>query len=75
MNIEHENTVRALKDESPLVNSVWCRFGIHRWTQWNKGQWIKDKDYSSIQHYVLNKRCVHCNTLKIKKVKGLVSKA
>ena len=72
MNIEHENTVRTLKDEELIVDSPWCRFGIHRWLRWDEGQWIKDRSYSSKKHYVICKRCVHCNTLRVRYV-GLES--
>ena len=31
---EKENTFRILKDEKPLVKSIWCRFGIHNWSMY-----------------------------------------
>lgn len=37
MNIDHENTARALKDQ-PLfaTKQWWCRFGVHTWLMWSK---------------------------------------
>ena len=33
-----ENTFRILKDEVPLMKSIWCRFGIHNWTMYGEPQ-------------------------------------
>ena len=68
MNVDHENTVRTLKDEPPIATGIWCRFGIHRWTMWSDGQWIRDRDYSSLQNYIQNMNCVHCNKMKTRQV-------
>jgi hypothetical protein len=32
---EKQNTFRVLKDEVPLVSSIWCYLGFHNWTKWN----------------------------------------
>jgi hypothetical protein len=36
MSPEKENTFRALKDEPLLMTSVFCRFGIHKWTKYGE---------------------------------------
>lgn len=37
MNLHHENTARALKDEPLFATRQWlCRFGIHTWLLWGK---------------------------------------
>jgi hypothetical protein len=36
MTPEKENTFRALKDEPLLMTSVFCRFGIHKWTKYRE---------------------------------------
>jgi hypothetical protein len=33
---EKNNTFRTLKEETPLIKSVWCYLGIHNWTMWNE---------------------------------------
>jgi hypothetical protein len=36
MNISHENTARALRDEPLFATRQWlCRFGIHTWLKWH----------------------------------------
>ena len=69
MSIDSENTMRALKDVPLLVNSRWCRFGIHRWTVWNKGEWVKDE--WGERYFTQYKTCACCNTIRSKRVKGL----
>jgi len=35
MNVEVENTARALRDQPLFATRQWyCRFGIHTWLQW-----------------------------------------
>ena len=71
MNIEHENTVRALKDEPSIVNSVWCRFGIHRWTFWSNPGVLKDK--WGTRAFFQTKECVHCGLVAKRRIEGIIS--
>lgn len=35
MNVDKENTFRALKDQDLFATRQWwCRFGIHTWLKW-----------------------------------------
>lgn len=53
---EANNTLRALKDQPPLVTSFLCRFGWHNWEQWGAPR----RSPSSI--YVRQGRyCCQCN--------------
>lgn len=64
MNIDQENTVRALKDATPIVNSKWCFWGFHTWEQWSKPYQPNKNSSRMIQHAY----CVCCNVVKTKKV-------
>lgn len=55
------NTARALKDQPPLVSSIWCYFGLHNYTKW--GQPTKEGIY-----YVQNRGCVNCGKFQRRKV-------
>lgn len=63
MSAEKENTFRALKDERLLMTSIWCIFGIHKWTRYSDPVKIEttysNGAYRSIMRQ--DKRCVHCN--------------
>jgi len=63
MNIEHENTVRALADRPLIQRSPWCNFGIHTWEQWSK-PYIPKGDHKNIQH----RYCASCNKVILRKV-------
>lgn len=63
---EQENTLRALQDLPLLVTSRACAWGWHQWTQWNKGQLIKDR-YDR-PFWAQQQRCIHCNTMKSRRV-------
>jgi hypothetical protein len=67
MNIEKENTFRALKDEPLLITSLLCRFGWHRWTQWSDVYLPKNAS-TNIQ----DAHCGCCNKMRIHKVTGPV---
>lgn len=57
MNIKHENTVRALRDELPIVISIWCRFNFHLWTIWCEPFQRK----GDVTIHRQTRHCVHCN--------------
>lgn len=65
MNIEHENTIRALRDEMPLVTSRWCAWGIHQWEQWSK-VYVPKGGYKNVQHAY----CARCNRIRVRQVGG-----
>ena len=65
MNIDQENTWRALQDEVPLVTSWLCRFGWHRWSQWSE-VYLPKNGANNIQH----SHCDCCNKMRIHKVAG-----
>lgn len=52
MNVEHENTARALRDE-PLfaTRQWWCRLGIHTWMKWNDPVKTTRGVYTFIEQY------------------------
>lgn len=60
---EAENTFRALKEEPLLVKSIWCYFGLHKWTQWgkpmNRVEGAYDVDYQT-------RVCSCCNEYNVK---------
>lgn len=56
MNIEHENTKRALAEQPLLQKSKWCNLGIHTWEQWSQPYTPKGAS-QSIQH----RYCASCN--------------
>lgn len=63
---EKNNTFRALKEETPLIKSIWCYFGIHNWTMWGepeKGVW--KSSISMYEHKVLfqYRCCGNCHKL------------
>jgi hypothetical protein len=64
MNIDEENTFRALKDQAPIATSRWCFFGIHTWERWGKA--YKPKQNSS--KHIQTRHCVHCNKLDVQEV-------
>ena len=57
MNIALENTARALRDETLLMKSRWCKLGFHTWEQWSKPYLPKNSTSGSIQH----RYCASCN--------------
>ena len=64
---EHNNTIRALKDEELLVSSWWCRFGIHNWTRWKNAELGTHTPWHSTFSKTVqyrSKYCCHCNHVK-----------
>ena len=68
MNVDHENTIRALRDQAPLATRPWrCRLGIHLWEKYSmpvvqsRGLWtyVEQTRYCAccgkIDRYVLEK--------------------
>ena len=53
---EVENTKRVLAGEDPLITSFWCRFDLHRWTQWSD----PFRDDSTYKWWV-KRKCASCN--------------
>ncbi len=52
MNIDHENTARALKDQPLFATNQWlCAFGIHTWLQWGKVAMNRRGSYSMVEQY------------------------
>ena len=63
---EKNNTFRTLKEETPLIKSIWCYFGIHNWTVWGepqKGIW--KSSISMYKHHVVfqYRCCGNCHKL------------
>jgi hypothetical protein len=64
MNVDKENTFRALKDE-PLIarHQWWCRLGVHTWTKYDppvkiqRGVWL---------HVEQHRTCVCCGAFDTK---------
>ena len=71
MSPEKENTIRALRNEPLIMTSVWCIFGIHKWTKYSNPESIGTKYFPgkrpSGYYKVINQEafCVHCNKLKL----------
>ena len=58
MNIDHENTIRALKDQDLLAtNQWWCRFGIHTWEKFKAPVKTRRGVYDYIEQY---RNCAFC---------------
>ena len=52
MNIEHENTVRALADKELFATRQWwCAFGIHTWLKWSKPYQSTLGVYTFVEQY------------------------
>ncbi len=64
MNIEKENTFRALKDEPLLIESWLCRFGWHRWEKWSN-PYIPKGGSNNLQ----TSSCACCNKVRVYSVK------
>ena len=63
MNIEHENTARALKDEPLLATTPWrCRFMLHVWTKWTTPVTLKRGIYLHTEQY---RQCSCCGKAQI----------
>lgn len=63
MNLEEENTFRALKDE-PAIQSWRCRFGWHRWTKWK----FKEGDWQVGRAPLAACKCADCDLPRVKYV-------
>lgn len=52
MNIDQENTMRALKDQELLAtHQWWCRFGIHTWEKFKPPVKTRRGAYDYIEQY------------------------
>lgn len=58
---EKTNTMRILAGAEPLITSIWCKFGIHTWTQWSPS-FIDGKNCYQDAY------CAHCNKRKARQV-------
>lgn len=63
--VDEENTLRTLKDQTLLVSSPWCAFGIHQWEQWGKA--FKPMEKTS-NRYVQTRHCARCNKMDVSEV-------
>lgn len=68
MDVEKENTFRALKDEDLIGTSRWCSFGFHKWTMWNNGN--AQRNVYGDTYLIQQRICVHCNDFEQRR-KGL----
>jgi len=60
---EAENTFRTLKEQTPLIKSIWCYIGLHRWTMWGKPISRTEGGYNiDLQ----TRTCSSCNQVGIK---------
>lgn len=58
MNIEHENTARALKDLPLFATRQWmCRLGIHTWLHWSEPVKTRRGAYDYVEQY---RKCGCC---------------
>ena len=62
MSIDSENTMRRLKDQLPVLNSIRCRIGLHQWTVWSN-PFQNGNDVFIQRQY---RHCVCCNLHKEK---------
>lgn len=59
MNVEKENTFRALKDLPALAtHQWWCRLGIHSWLPWQDPVKNRRGAYDFVEQFRV---CGHCN--------------
>jgi hypothetical protein len=58
MNIDHENTVRALRGDAPIAtHQWWCRLGLHTWLMWTEPKMTRRGVYNYIEQY---RACACC---------------
>lgn len=66
---EAENTFRTLSEKPLLVKSMWCYFGIHRWTQYagpkQRREGVYVIDYQT-------RYCDSCNLLDVKTLRKTI---
>lgn len=52
MNIDHENTVRALAGKELFANNQWfCAVGIHTWLKWKSPVKTRRGVYDYVEQY------------------------
>ena len=68
MDVEKENTFRALKDEELLVTSFWCRVGWHTWEHWSAPYLPSSNASHNIQH----RYCCHCGKAEVRRISDFV---
>ena len=64
MNVSKENTFRALKDETLIVDSWLCRVGWHRWEVWSR-PYIPNGGKYNLQ----DSSCACCGMIRVRKLK------
>lgn len=68
MNVDKENTFRALKDQ-PLfaTRQWWCRFGLHTWLQWSDPVKVRRGAYDYVEQYRKCGCCGHAQRRQLSK--------
>lgn len=64
MNVAKENTFRALKDQTLLIDSWLCRFGWHTWEKWSRPYIPKGGQFN-----LQDSTCACCNKVRVRKLK------
>lgn len=59
---DQENTMRTLANQ-PLLESVRCVFGLHKWSQWGP---VQKTTYSAWP--LQESSCVLCNKIRMRKI-------
>lgn len=59
MDIDKENTFRALKDQDLIATGRWCKFGFHTWTKWLNGDQFRN--FAGRKWLIQRRECIHCN--------------
>lgn len=65
MGNSEENTFRALKGDPPIA-SFWCKFGLHKWTIWEKEE---PHSFAGESYVRLHRSCVGCGLLRYQVIK------
>ena len=66
MDVEKENTARALKELPLLATRQWhCRFGIHTWLKWDNPISRRLGTYSCILQF---RECACCGKVKMRTI-------
>ena len=68
MDVEQENTFRALNDEPAIALWQWrCKFKWHRWTCWSN-PYIPNNGKFNVQ----NRECVDCNLVQLRRISDML---
>lgn len=63
---EARNTFNSIAGKPQVVNSPWCRVGLHRWQKWSEAKETNKPGYTTITHLIQDRYCDACNKYEYK---------